>query len=418
MTRAFSLLTITITLFFLLDYFSYCGITMALGSPIWFTYLYFSLSIFVIGSFYKIFTDLRSSTGIRNPITNLLIGFAFAVLVTKLVLCFLFLSQDIGRFVYSILIFIWQVFGGSHSLDFEFASRNILILRVLSGLGLIPFITILYGITRGKYNYKVDNIDLMFEDLPETFDGFRVVQISDIHAGTFDCLPKVEKGVDLVNAQNADLILFTGDLVNSHKDEIDPYIDIFKKLQAPYGKYSVTGNHDYYGTYNYHTPEEKRIYWRDYYHKHELMGFHLLNNDAVEIKKDGASFQLLGVENWGVGPFPKKGNLDLAASEMKDGDFSILMSHDPTHWDHSVISFDKKIHLTLSGHTHGMQFGINVRGVTWSPVQYRYKRWIGLYEEAGRYLYVNRGFGFLGFPGRVGMRPEITVFTLRKSNTA
>ncbi|MEN0047965.1 MAG: metallophosphoesterase, partial [Bacteroidota bacterium] len=272
------------------------------------------------------------------------------------------------------------------------------------------FLGMLYGITKGKYRYTVNKVKLNFPDLPKAFDGFKIVQISDIHSGSFDDVDKVAEGVAMVNEQAADLLLFTGDLVNSDKDEINPYIDIFKKLEAKEGKYAVLGNHDYYGAPK--NDSELDAYWKDFFSKYEQMGFRLMNNENTRIERDGEQIRLLGVENWGAPPFPQIGDLDKALNNVQEDEFCVLMSHDPTHWEHRVLPNKKKIHLTLSGHTHGMQFGINLPGLKWSPVQYRYKRWIGLYEEAKQYLYINRGFGFLAFPGRVGMWPEITVIEL------
>src|SRR5690606_12098197 len=233
-----------------------------------------------------------------------------------------------------------------------------------------------------------------------------------IHAGSFDSIADVQRGADMINELEPDLILFTGDLVNSKKDEIDPYMDVFKGLKAKIGKFAVLGNHDYYGLYDV-APQDEKQYWTDFYKKYEDMGFELLNNRSKKIELGGESIRLVGVENWGAGRFfPKFGDLDKALAEVKEEEFCILMSHDPTHWENKVIPHAKKIDLTLSGHTHGMQFGVNIPGFKWSPIQYRYKHWLGLYSEADQHLYVNRGFGFLGFPGRVGMWPEISLFEL------
>jgi len=217
----------------------------------------------------------------------------------------------------------------------------------------------------------------------------------------------------MINDQNPDLILFTGDLVNSDKDEIDPYIEIFEKLRAKYGKFAILGNHDYYGLPDDHA--EEKIYWADFFIKYEKMGFQLLANENAHIQIQEDRLQILGVENWGASHyFPKNGNLDYALEGVPEDDFCILLSHDPTHWSEKVLDHKRHIPLTLSGHTHGFQFGISVPGFKWSPAQYRYPHWLGLYEEKDQKLYVNRGFGFLGFPGRIGMWPEITVIELAK----
>ena len=284
------------------------------------------------------------------------------------------------------------------------------------GFSLLPFSSFLYGITKGKYNFKVYNQKLFFQDLPSAFDGFRIVQFSDLHSGGFDSYEDVKHGFDLIQAQGADLILFTGDLVNDLADEILPYKALLKGLSAPFGKYSVLGNHDY--------PEDEELFPDETsksknfaaVQQHQAdAGFHLLNNANVKLEKKQAAIRLIGVENWG-NSFIKEGDLDKAIEGCASDEFSILMSHDPTHWEEVVLKHPKHIHLTLSGHTHGMQMGIEAMGIKWSPIQYFYNRWAGLYQELNQYLYVNRGFGFMAFAGRVGIPPEITVFTLKKSD--
>ena len=221
------------------------------------------------------------------------------------------------------------------------------------------------------------------------------------------------KGIQLLQKQNADLIVFTGDLVNGDKEEIEPFIELFASLSAPLGKYAILGNHDYYGQ-----PRERELraaYYEDYFSKFQRMGWDLILNDHRKIEVEGSSIALVGVENWGQGRFfPKRGDLKKALNGVHESDFTILLSHDPTHWDYYVKEDPHHVHLTLSGHTHAMQFGINTSWFKWSPVSLRYKKWMGLYEEFGKYLYINRGFGCLGYPGRVGMYPEITVIELKK----
>ena len=283
-------------------------------------------------------------------------------------------------------------------------------------LGAIPFASFLHGITFGKYNFTVHNQALAFDDLPDAFNGFRIAQISDIHSGSFDSKDAVRDGIKLLQEQKADVILFTGDLVNSFASEIEPYIEDFKNLTAPYGKFAVLGNHDY--------PMYKRMFDDDEHGQrnldqikehHKTMQFNLLLNESTKLEKEGKYIRLIGVENWGRSRhFPKAGDLDLATADCEENEFKVLLSHDPTHWEDHVKSYDKHIHLTLSGHTHGFQMGIDLPMFKWSPIKYVYKHWAGLYEEAGKFLYVNRGFGFLGFAGRVGVFPEITVFELTK----
>lgn len=277
----------------------------------------------------------------------------------------------------------------------------------------IPFAGFVYGIFRGKYNFKVFRETLYFEDLPEAFDGFTITQLSDIHAGSFKDPAAIQKGVDLAKKQKSDLFVFTGDLINVTADEISPFIDRFKQIKAPYGQYSVLGNHDYGDYTHWPSPEDKVRNFNNLKANHANMGYRLLLDEHITIRKDGAAIQLLGVENWGVG-FKSKGNLDKALAGVNKNDFKILLSHDPSHWEVVVRKHPTKVHLTLSGHTHGMQLGIETPVGSWSPAKYRYPNWAGPAEEAGRYLYVNRGFGFHAFAGRVGIWPEITVLTLKK----
>jgi predicted MPP superfamily phosphohydrolase len=285
----------------------------------------------------------------------------------------------------------------------------------------LPFSTLLYGMYRGKYNYKVLKYSLEFDDLPDAFDGYQITQISDIHSGSFDpeySREKIEYGIDLINQQKSDVILFTGDLVNNRSDEMDQWIDTFKKLKAKDGKFSVLGNHDYGDYVDWDSQEAKAQNMKKLEVIHKQIGFDLLLNENRKLKKDGKEIALIGVENWGAGGFKKVGDLQRAAAGVKSEDFKILMSHDPSHWEKKVRNSKEHYHLTLSGHTHGMQFGIEIPGwIKWSPVKWRYKYWAGIYEEAGRYINVNRGFGFLAYPGRVGIWPEITVITLKNKST-
>jgi len=277
------------------------------------------------------------------------------------------LPQDLGRFFYGIGNFLYTFFSSKDFPDNHqtFPSRRRFLTLAATGLAAIPFSTMLYGITRGKYAYTVNKVKIAFADLPAAFDGFKIVQISDIHAGSLDSVSSVAKGVDMINEQAADIVVFTGDLVNSDKDEVNDYVDVFKAIQAKSGKFAILGNHDYYGV-----PDDtanQKTYWTDFYKKYKQMGFQLMNNTNTFLEKDGERICLLGVENWGRARyFPKRGDLDKALSNTAADDFCVLLSHDPTHWDDKVLPHQKHIHLTLSGHTHGFQFGINMPGFKWS----------------------------------------------------
>jgi predicted MPP superfamily phosphohydrolase len=295
-------------------------------------------------------------------------------------------------------------------------SRRAFVSQVGLALAAIPLSSIVYGIWKGKYNYRVIRQVLHFDDLPDAFDGFTIAQVSDIHSGSFDNKEKIEYGVDLLNDQNPDLVLFTGDLVNNKADEMEPWIKTFGRLKGKHGQFSILGNHDYGDYISWESARAKEANMQRLYQVHEEIGFKLMRNENHHIEKDGQRIALLGVENWGKPPFPQHGDIKQAMNGVDANAFKILMSHDPSHFDEEVKHVDEKIHLTLSGHTHGMQFGIEIPGlIKWSPVKYRYPKWAGLYEDLGRYLYVNRGFGYLAFPGRVGIWPEITLIELRKA---
>jgi len=278
-------------------------------------------------------------------------------------------------------------------------------------LAAIPFASILYGVTRGKYNFRLIHETLNFPNLPESFKGFKIVQISDIHLGSFNKnFEKIEKAVELINEQKPDIILFTGDLVNNFTEETEGWAPVLSQMKASMGKYSIMGNHDYGDYSHWPSPEAKAVNLKGIKDFHKEIGFNLLLNETERLKIDEDEIALIGVENWGKPPFPQHGDLDLAMTNTEDLPFKLLMSHDPSHWDEKVLETD--IDLTFAGHTHGMQFGIERAGIKWSPVQYKYPRWGGLYNKGKQFLYVNRGFGYIGFPGRIGMPPEISVIEL------
>ena len=282
-------------------------------------------------------------------------------------------------------------------------------------LGSIPFGAFLYGIFKGKYDYRVLKYTLEFPDLPPAFDGLTITQISDIHSGSFTNREKIKYGVELINAQKSDLILFTGDIVNNFANEMNEWIPLFKTLKAPMGKYSILGNHDY-GLYaQWKNEGDKAKNFEAIKNLHPKIGFELLLNQHRCLEKEGEKIALIGVENWGKS-FHKAGDLKKASEGLEKNDFKILMSHDPSYWEYEVKNHPLHFQLTLSGHTHGFQMGIEIPGlIKWSPAQYMYKQWAGVYKHLGRYINVNRGFGYHAFPGRVGMPPEISVITLKQS---
>ena len=268
------------------------------------------------------------------------------------------------------------------------------------------------GIIFGKYRHTVRKVKLRFKNLPENFKGYKIVQISDVHSGSFFNPQKLQKAIDLINEQDADVVLFTGDMVNNYADEFKPFIPLFKSIKAKDGKFSILGNHDYgdYGAWN--SREEKAQNIPNLKNYQAEAGFKLLRNENIALEKNREKIYLLGVENWGIKPFPQYGDLDKALKGVPEDAIKVLMSHDPTHFDEVVKKHKTHVHLTLSGHTHGMQFGLDLKNIKWSPVKFKYKKWADLYESEGKYLYVNRGFGVIAYPGRVGINPEITVIEL------
>lgn len=372
----------------------------------WFYYGYLTLNLIIIINFVAQIILKNFSSYFFYSLGLVLVISFFQISITLFLLL-----EDFIR----LPVWIYNLFnkGSENAISF-IPQRRLFISQLSILLASIPASALLIGMIRGKYNYKVIKHQLSFERLPVDFHGFKILHISDFHCGSFDNKKKFSYGIDLINQQNADIILFTGDMVNNIADEILPWKELISSLKAPYGKYAVLGNHDY-GDYTAWDKEEDKINnFKKLIALENEMGFTVLNNRNEKIKIKDSSVDLLGVENWGSG-FKQKGNLDMALGGTKPEDFKILMSHDPTHWQEKVLVHQQKIDLTLSGHTHGMQFGIEIPGIIkWSPAKYRYKHWAGIYQEFDQLINVNRGFGFLAYPGRVGIYPEITCITLQK----
>ena len=404
------LITLLLLVFF--QWYSYQALKTAISNR-WILYGYVFFTVIIVGNllFYTLILE-RNTT--NEPRLMYAIGFFLSLLIFQLLVSVILLAEDVFRIPQALYSFLKRVPEQTQFIP----SRRKIISQIALGLASIPFASLLYGMYRGKYNYKVLSYNLEFEDLPDAFDGFKITQISDIHSGSFDNQTKVQYGVDLVNQQKSDLVLFTGDLVNNRADEIKPWIKIFNKIKAEFGVFSILGNHDYGDYMRWESPAAKRKNMEDLYDAHNEMGWDLLLNESRFIEKDGERLAIIGVENWGSG-FKKAGDLNKALNKVSEKDFKILLTHDPSHWEAQVIPHPFKIHLTLSGHTHGMQFGIEIPGIIkWSPAKWRYKQWAGLYGENKQYLNVNRGFGYLAYPGRVGMWPEVSVITLSKSKSS
>ncbi|MFD2908949.1 metallophosphoesterase [Flavobacterium ardleyense] len=392
----------------ILEIYAFQAFKTVIKSRGFFVFYFITSAIALLYIMYQLYHFDRSIG--QTPKTMMTMGLLLLLYVPKLLLTIILFGEDIIRFFGGIFTF----FSKNESEGF-LPERRRFVSQIAMGIAIIPFASFLYGMTKGKYNFKVIKQTIYFPDLPEAFEGTTITHISDVHSGSFDDAEKIEFAIDLINEQNSDLVLFTGDLVNTHAIEMDPWIDTFKRIHNPkFGKYSVLGNHDYGEYIDWPTKEEKATNFEGIKAIHGKMDFKLLLNEHIKIKKDDQELALVGVENWGRN-FGERGDLDVAGNGLTKDDFKILMSHDPSHWDEKVQHDAKHYHLTLSGHTHGMQFGIEIPGwIKWSPVQYVYKQWAGLYSNSGRYVYVNRGFGFHAYPGRVGIMPEITVIELKK----
>ncbi|MFK7782299.1 metallophosphoesterase [Psychroserpens sp.] len=375
----------------------------------WIHYLFIAIAVLVAGNFIYQFS-IGAEGRVLNPTKSYAFGFLLAFMSLNLVIVPILIGEDIIRIALGLYD---KLFATKET--FYMPSRRKFISTVALGLAAIPFASLLYGMYKGKYRFRVLDYVLHFEDLPDAFDGYKITQISDIHSGSFDDREKIEYGINLINKQKSDVIMFTGDMVNNKASEMLPWKDLFGSLRAKDGVFSVLGNHDYGDYVRWDSEAEKVQNLEDLKLLQKEMGYNLLLNESRFIERNGERIAIVGVENWGKGGFKKAGDLKRASAQISAEDFKVLMSHDPSHWEAEVVNDDYHYHLTLSGHTHGMQFGIEIPGwIKWSPVKWRYKQWAGIYEQLGQYINVNRGFGYLGYPGRVGIWPEVTVITLKK----
>lgn len=357
----------------------------------------------------------RYSNGLFNSTTwyNLTFGISLGIFFGKTLLIFVFLVEDLFRFSF----YVKNETIPSRKYPNPSFGRRKFVRNISLGLASLPILGSIYAVTKGKYNFHVKKLDLFLKRLPASFDGLKVVQFSDFHAGSFDDIEKVEAGLALINEAEPDIILFTGDLVNNRAVEVHPYLDLLKNLKAKYGKFAIFGNHDYGEYIPFDNDEAKQKDRNEMERVFKITGFQLLRNESVQIDNGKESFDLIGVENWGKIPFPQYGDIDMATEGLQEDQFNIVMSHDPDHWEYVLRKHPKHFDLTLSGHTHGFQMGVQIPGWKWSPAQYRYKRWLGHYSINNKHLFVSKGFGFLGMPGRIGMPPEIVTFRLYHDKT-
>jgi len=343
---------------------------------------------------------------------NWIITGVFATYFSKLIGIIFLLMDDIQRLVR----WVAQLFQRkSEALPGEPITRSQFLTQAAVIASAVPFGAMVYGIVSGAHDYRVRKVTVKLPNLPKSFDGLRIAQLSDIHSGSFFNKSAVKGGVEMVLNEKPDLIFFTGDLVNNESVEVKDYINVFDKLKAPLGVFSVTGNHDYGDYKSWTTKEAKQQNFKDLIEAHRLLGFDLLMNEHRFIEQGGEKLAILGIENWGGGGFAKYGKLDKSYADTNDAAVKLLLSHDPSHWDAQVRPTYKDIDIAFAGHTHGFQFGVELGDFKWSPSQYAYKQWAGLYTEGNQHLYVNRGFGYLGYPGRIGMPPEITIMELKRA---
>lgn len=349
---------------------------------------------------------------INANVRNWIITGVFATYFPKLI-GIIFLLIDDGQRLVRWVAGLFQK--SSEALPGEPITRSQFLTNAAVIASAVPFGAMVYGVVSGAHDYRIRKVTVKLPNLPKSFDGIRIAQLSDIHSGSFFNKTAVKGGVELVLNEKPDLIFFTGDLVNNESVEVKDYINVFDKLKAPLGVFSVTGNHDYGDYKNWTSQSAKQQNFKDLIEAHRLLGFDLLMNEHRFIEQGGEKLALIGIENWGGGGFAKYGKLDQAYAGTDAAAVKLLLSHDPSHWDAQVRPNYKDIDIAFAGHTHGFQFGVELGDFKWSPSQYAYKQWAGLYTEGNQHLYVNRGFGYLGYPGRIGMPPEITVMELKRA---
>ena len=402
--------------FLLLDYYAFQAVKTLIANQsesfqkgvkiVYFTFT--SLVILAI-----IIYNFGNPDGIAKHARTALMSFVFINVLAKLVLGLFVFVDDILRFVR------WGVMKLSNpeiTSSEEGVSRSKFLATTGLVMAAVPVISLSWGIISGAHDYRVRRIKLPIKNLPRALEGLRIGQLSDIHSGSFWNKTAVKGGVQMLQDEKVDLAFFTGDLVNNRATEMQEWGSVFAKVNAPLGVYSVFGNHDYGDYVQWESNAAKQKNLEDLATIHKNMGWNLLMNEHKQISVDGEFLNIIGVENWGAkARFPKYGKLDLAMQNLPESSINVLLSHDPSHWQAEVLTKYQNIDLTLSGHTHGMQFGVDIPGFKWSPVQYLYDEWAGLYQSAEQFLYVNRGFGYLGYPGRVGILPEISVITLERA---
>jgi len=379
---------------------------------------YWSLTILSIIGAIGVFTYSPVTAPVKASFRTFLMAGIFIFYISKVFSVFILIIDDLIR------LFKWGASFFQHVDSETIVSENIK--PVAKGINRSDFLAksalavgglhlggMTWGILSGAHDYRVRRVTLNLKNLPKKFDGMTIAQLSDIHSGSFFNKTAVKGGVEMLMKEKPDVFFFTGDLVNNVAAEVKDYIDIFSKIKAPLGAFSTFGNHDYGDYTNWETPQKKVQNLKDLANAHKIMGWDLLMDDHREIKVEGESIAVLGIQNWGAGGFAKYGDLTKSYNHTENYPVKLLLSHDPSHWRAQVLPKFKDIDVAFAGHTHGMQYGVELGSFKWSPVQLRYKEWAGLYEQGDQKLYVNRGFGYIGYPGRLGILPEITIFELK-----
>lgn len=378
-------------------------------------YWILNISVFILASLGFMLIQFMEPDIAR--LNSYFFGIFVSILFSKLIIAIILLiSEDVYRVPYS--LYTIRSRKKKKNDNRVIITRRKFISQTALLLGAIPLSGFLFGIFKGRYNFTVHNETIFFDDLPQAFDGFTITQLSDLHIGSWDkiAMHKLEYLVELVKSLNSDTLFFTGDIVNSHADEMNGWFETFNSLSAPFGIFSILGNHDYGDYISWKTEEERDQNLVNVKNIHPQLGFKLLLNENTFIEKDGEKIHIIGVENWGMGDFPKIGDLNKASEGIDAGAFKILLSHDPSHWREKVLEHKYPPQLTLSGHTHGFQMGLETPAIRFSPSQWIYREWAGLYSQGKKHLYVNRGLGTVGYPGRIGIWPEITKITLRRKS--
>jgi hypothetical protein len=375
-------------------------------------YVYAITSAFTLLTFLSmmLFPSLRQNRTFATYVGSL----AFILGVVKVLGAVILLLEDVTRAFRYLFELIRSKTSPEHGESVRI-SRLKFISYVSLTFAAVPFLSFMYGVVRGAYRYTIHRTTIKSSKIPPAFDGLKIVQISDIHTGSFTNTDGLEKAFSIVLKEKPDVIFFTGDLVNNIYTETEGFLDTYRKLKAPMGVYSIFGNHDYGDYMQWNSKDDQLKAQAELRNVHKQAGWRLLWDELVELEREGEKIALMGIQNWGARGFTKYGDLAKAYTGADKYPFKILLSHDPSHWDHQVTTEYKNIDLTLSGHTHGMQFGVEIPGIKWSPIKYMYPNWAGLYQNGDQYLYVNRGLGFLGYPGRVGIWPEITVINLKRA---